>query len=180
MAKEVKIIDGVAMTLLLAACSVSDLREYRIPNYLILSGWLSGLAFRLYQGGLSAMGDGAVCIVVSVLVLMPLFCIRAVGAGDVKLLSVISGFYGLTFWGKTGILFLFLAGIASLIHMLRKKLFLYRFQYFIQFILYQRKGIYYQPERDGRDMVIPMTPLLAVAYYLVYMGSVYIGGGAVN
>lgn len=159
------------MTLLLTACSVSDLRDYRIPNYLICSGWLSGLAFRLYQGGLPALGDGVVCIMVSILVLMPLFCIRAVGAGDVKLLSVISGFYGLIFWGKTGILFLFLAGTVSLIQMLRKKLFLYRFQYFIHFIMYQRKEIYYQPERDGRDMVIPMTPLLAVAYYLVYIGE---------
>lgn len=99
--------------------------------------------------------------------LFPLFYLRVIGAGDVKLLSVISGFYGLGIWMKTGIVFLFLAGVVSLVYMVRKKLFLRRFQYFIHYIFYDRKSTYYLPERDGREVVIPMTPLLAVAYYLV-------------
>lgn len=114
------------------------------------------------------MGEGVFCIVAGILVLMPLFFLRGIGAGDVKLLSVISGFYGLAFWGRTGVVFLFLTSMVSVIQMIRKNLFLERFRYFINYVLYDRKSAYYKMERDGTDMVIPMAPLLAVAYYLVY------------
>lgn len=114
------------------------------------------------------MGGGVFCIVMSIFALLPLFLLRVIGAGDVKLLSVIGGFYGFIFWGRTGVIFLCLAAIASVVQMIRKKLFLKRFQYLFQYVLYDRKSAYYEPERDGIDMVIPMAPLLALAYYLVY------------
>lgn len=164
-------IAGVAVTILLMASSVSDLKDYRIPNYLILSGWLSGLAFRLYQGGIPAMGDGIFCITVSILSLMPLYFLRGIGAGDVKLLSVISGFYGLMFWLKTGIIFLFLAGAASVVRIIRKKIFWKRIHFFIYYVFHKRSGPYYDLKRDGREMVIPMAPLLLMAYYFVCMGG---------
>ena len=163
--------DGVAMTILLLASSVCDLKSYQIPNYLIVSGWLSGLAFRLQQAGISGMGDGFVCIIISILLLLPLFRYRMVGAGDVKLLSVISGFYGVAFWAKTGVVFLFLAGIAAVIQMFRKRLFAERFRYVINYVLYNRKDRYYVPERDGRKVVIPMAPFLTVAYYFVWLSG---------
>lgn len=122
----------------------------------------------MFQGGISAVGDGVFCIAVSILALMPLFLLRAAGAGDVKLLSVIGGFYGLAFLGRTGVVFLFLAAMVSVIQMIRKKCFLKRVQYFIHYVLYDRKSVYYEQERDGTGMVIPLAPVLAAAYYLVY------------
>lgn len=165
----VKTVDCVAMTVILTASSVSDLRNYQIPNYLILLGWLSGLAFRFYNNGLSGTGAGLSCIVISILLLWPLFLFRAIGAGDVKLLSVISCFYGLAFLGRAGVIFLLLAGILSLIQSLRKGLLINRFRYFIRYIFYDRLSAYYEPERDGREVTIPLAPLLAIAYYLVYL-----------
>ncbi len=162
------IIDCATMTVILTASSVSDLRKYKISNVWILIGWLSGLAFRFYEKGISGMGEGIFCVAVSILLLWPLFIIRGLGAGDIKLLSVISCYYGLDFWGETGVVFLFFAGIVSIVQILKQGILRKRFQYLITYILYDRKSKYYLPERDGRSMTIPLAPLLAIAYYLVY------------
>ncbi len=161
-------IDCVAMTVILTASSVSDLYKYKIPNRWILIGWLSGLFFRLYESGISGMGEGIFCVAVSILLLWPLFMIRGIGAGDVKLLSVISCYYGLGFWYETGIVFLIFAGVVSIVQILKEKILRKRFQYFIHYVLYDRKSKYYMSERDGNAMTIPLAPLLAVAYYIVY------------
>ncbi len=113
------------------------------------------------------MCAGIGCIILVVVAFWPLFSLRAVGAGDVKLFSVIGGYYGGIFLLQVLTLLVFLAGGVSLIQILRKRIFQDRFQYFVRYVLYGRKSMYYLPERDGRAMVIPLTPLLAVAYYIV-------------
>ena len=40
------------MTILLVLSSVSDLKQYRIPNDLIVAGWLVALLLRWYEQGL--------------------------------------------------------------------------------------------------------------------------------
>lgn len=157
------------MTILLAGSSVSDLSYYRIPNCLIVAGWLAGLVFRLWHAGLPGLGAGIFCIAAGMALLFPLYCIRGLGAGDIKLLSVISGIYGLGFWVRTGVVFAVLAAIISMLHMLRKGLLVKRFQYCFHYIFRERTGAYYDMGRDGREMVIPLAPVLAVAYYIVYL-----------
>lgn len=154
------------MTILLIASSVSDLREYKIPNDLIIAGWLSGLVFRFWYGGTAGLGAGIGCIIISVLAGMPLFALHVAGSGDIKLFSVICCYYGLAFGVRVGVISVFLAGILSGIHMIQNKLFFKRYRYLFHYILHGRKNVYYAPDRDGREMVIPMAPVLAVAYYV--------------
>lgn len=155
------------MTIILIASSVSDLRDYKISNHLIIAGWLSGLVFRLWDGGAAGVGAGLGCIAASILVCMLLYLIHAVGAGDIKLFSVICCYHGLAFGVRVGMVSVFLAGILSLIHMIQNKLFFNRYRYFFHYILHGHADVYYDPGRDGRKMVIPMAPVLAAAYYLV-------------
>lgn len=161
-------IDCVAMTILLAGSSVSDLYYYRIPNNLIVAGWLAGLVFRICNAGISGLGDGIFCIAAGIILLFPLYIVRGMGAGDIKLLSVVSGMYGLGFWMRTGVVFAVLAAMISIFRMIRKGLLVKRIRYFFHFIFGERAGAYYDAERDGRDMVIPLAPILAIAYYIVY------------
>jgi prepilin peptidase CpaA len=157
------------MTILLLASSVSDLRSYRIPNYFIVSGWLTGLAFRLYRMGVSGLGSGMICIVTGIVLLLPLYLLKAAGAGDVKLLSVICGMYGVEFWLKTVAVFGVLAAVVSMVHMIRKKSLHYRFTYLFHYIFAGSREVYYDPVRDGREMTIPLAPVLTMAYYIVYL-----------
>jgi len=86
----------VLFTLLIHA-AVSDVRSRRIPNRLPLGGTLFGLAystlfpFWLGHGFLWSLGA---CLVALVL-LFPLWMMRVLGAGDVKLMAMTGSLVGL-------------------------------------------------------------------------------------
>ena len=73
---------------------VTDLRQRRIPNWLTLSALLAGIFVNLWlrgvDGGLEALAGAAI----GFCALIPFYAIRAVGAGDVKLLAAIGALVG--------------------------------------------------------------------------------------
>lgn len=73
---------------------VTDLRHRRIPNWLTLSALLTGIFVNLWlrgvDGGMQALAGAAI----GFCVLIPFYAIRAVGAGDVKLLAAIGALVG--------------------------------------------------------------------------------------
>lgn len=155
------------MITVLFAASVNDLHDYHVSNKLIVAGWLLDLVVRFYYQGISGMGAGIISILLSNVLFMPLFCIGGMGAGDIKLLSVICGMHGVDFWLRTVIVFGILSAILSFIHILRKHLLWKRFYYFFHYYFIDRQGSYYSADRDGRDMVIPLSPVAAAAYCIV-------------
>lgn len=86
---------GVLVVLLLTA-AVIDYRSLRIPNWLTLGGMVLGLALSTalvrpaYSGLLAGLGG----IAVGMLVFLPLYAIRVLGAGDVKLMGAVGAFLG--------------------------------------------------------------------------------------
>lgn len=80
---------------ILVSAVITDLRTYRIPNFLILSGLLSGLLQVTLTEGLMALLTAIVNASIICVSLLLLYFIKALGAGDVKLFSVIAVFVGL-------------------------------------------------------------------------------------
>ena len=80
--------------LLLAIATVFDIKSHRIPNWLVFSGALVGLAYH----ALSSYGMGAMASIqglgVGLAAFMPLYLIRAMGAGDVKLMAMVGAYLG--------------------------------------------------------------------------------------
>ncbi len=84
---------GVLYFFLLSAV-VFDVKTFRIPNKLIICAFLSGV---LYQGIFSPKRQMLLYIgsmILVFLVLIPIYKIRAIGGGDVKLLSICALFTG--------------------------------------------------------------------------------------
>jgi len=102
---------GVALVMLVIAAAVIDVQSYRIPNWLTVGGMLLGLAWNTalaptaHEGFLWALGGLALGLVV----LLPLYALKVMGAGDVKLMAMVGAF--VSFPGILyAILFTFISG----------------------------------------------------------------------
>jgi prepilin peptidase CpaA len=86
----------VALFVLLVLAAVIDYRTMRIPNWLTVGGVLVGLLSstmstgRSLDGFLSALAGMATGLAV----LLPLYAMRVMGAGDVKLMAAVGAFLG--------------------------------------------------------------------------------------
>lgn len=84
----------IALTLLiLFIAAILDLRTGRISNELILIGYVIGFTFQLLEMGLIGSIAFLLQAVIPIAVLFILFVTRTLGAGDIKLFSVIGGLW---------------------------------------------------------------------------------------
>lgn len=80
-------------TLLAVAC-VSDVRTRRIPNVLTFSAAGFALMFHLATGGWSAVGASVGGWLLGGALFFPMFALRGMGGGDVKLLAAVGAWVG--------------------------------------------------------------------------------------
>jgi prepilin peptidase CpaA len=95
---------AAVLAALLAAAVWHDLRTRRIPNRLVLGGALAGLAFQtllapgagLFTTPFGALGllDGLAGLGLGLALLLPMYMLGAMGAGDVKLMAMCGAFLG--------------------------------------------------------------------------------------
>ncbi len=71
-----------------------DLRTYRIPNYLTLGAALAGLLYQAVFHGASGLGSGALGLALGFFLLMPVYALGGLGAGDVKALAALGTWLG--------------------------------------------------------------------------------------
>ncbi len=92
------------LAILLFRASLEDIKSRRIPNKLVFSGVLVGLALNvlLPEGlGFNSMAPGGLGMLKSfqglglgLLMLMPMYFLQVMGAGDVKLMAMVGSFVG--------------------------------------------------------------------------------------
>src|SRR5262245_40829808 len=78
---------------LLLAC-ITDLHARRIPNVLTFSAIVAALLFHALTGGLSAAGWSVAGCLLGAALFMPMFALRGMGGGDVKLLAAVGAWLG--------------------------------------------------------------------------------------
>ncbi|TGY96084.1 prepilin peptidase [Petralouisia muris] len=99
--------------LLLISAAVMDIRRGKISNRLILCGLAAGLFFQFADAGWKGAGVFLRNVSIPVILCYLLFLIRALGAGDIKLFSVIGGIWNLEILTVTIMIsFLAAAGIS--------------------------------------------------------------------
>jgi prepilin peptidase CpaA len=115
---------GVLFALLLAA-AVIDLRIYKIPNWLTLGGMAFALVYSLFVpfsrdlGITWAMGG----LLLGFFVMLPMYAMGVMGAGDVKLMAMVGAFLGLTDTLFALIFAMIAGGVAAvLVALLRKSM----------------------------------------------------------
>lgn len=158
-----------------------DFASFKIKNRLILIGLIVGMLLRIYDMEWTSLLDGFIGMVVPVIILFPFFLFKVLGAGDIKLFSMIGLFYGIPFVLNSMLYSLFIAGFMSILYLIRSKQFQARYEYFIRYIKSSyvkvtkdeksRNGIipYYDVSRDGNTGVIHYSLAIIVAVMIQFI-----------
>jgi len=90
----------MAVLVLIALAIREDLIRNRIPNVLTAAGAATGVALAYVAGGRTGLADAFGGVVVGLLVLLPFYLLRGMGAGDVKFMAAAGAFVGTVgaFW----------------------------------------------------------------------------------
>ncbi len=89
----------VALTLAVALpAGWFDLRARRIPNWLVLAGLSAALAGRFAMLGVDGLWAGVNGFGLALAIYFPLFALRAMGAGDAKLMAALGAALGAANW----------------------------------------------------------------------------------
>lgn len=123
------------MAVYLAAVTAADLKWQRIPNKLILIGYLMAAMLRYTSNGWMGVLTGVLTGAAGIMMLYIFYMIGAVGAGDVKLFSVIGSACGMMVMWQSALYALIFAGMAALVFILRKRQMQIRFHLLFSHII---------------------------------------------
>ncbi len=95
---------------LLLVAAWGDIQRHRIPNSLIVTGLVLAITLGAWRAGFSGLLSAGGGFLLGLLIFLPFYLLRALGAGDVKLMAVVGGFLGPSSQFLGAILGIFLAG----------------------------------------------------------------------
>jgi prepilin peptidase CpaA len=84
----------MAALLLAATAAVLDLQRHRIPNWLTYPGIVAGFTLRGLLLGWKGVGTALAGLLLAGGIMFLFFMVRAMGAGDVKIMAAIGAFVG--------------------------------------------------------------------------------------
>lgn len=120
----VKLISHLMLYILLTVAAIGDFKNYRISNRLILTGLGCAFLFRLVGGKVASIIWFLPDIVFPVVILYFLYLSGILGAGDIKLFSVVCAFTNLRFTALCmAAAFVAAAGYGLISMVLKKELF---------------------------------------------------------
>jgi prepilin peptidase CpaA len=104
----------LSLLALAAAGGLADLRTRRIPNWLNLSGLVLGVGLNTFFDQGKGLRLALIGFALALLIYIPLYLIRAMGAGDVKFMAAIGAIVGAQNWLTLFLITAVFGGVASL------------------------------------------------------------------
>lgn len=150
-----------------------DIWTGKISNWLILTGLVTGCIRNLLKYGWRGSIYFLIQISLPVLIFYLLFLMRALGAGDIKLFSVISSCIGLEGLVKVVVVSFLAGAVCSLVVLIRNKNLNGRIAYFSGYVrtaLLTKSISKYDYASDGKQNYIHFSISILIGY-LVYLGG---------
>ena len=107
------LVTQVVLVLIVMTAGIYDLRYRRIPNWLVLVGLVLGFGLNTFLFGLSGLGLSLKGMGLALLIYFPLYLLRAMGAGDAKLMAAVGAIFGPGNWIMLFMVTAVLGGVAA-------------------------------------------------------------------
>jgi len=85
------------LVLIVVTAAIYDLRYRKIPNWLVLAGLILGFGLNTFLFGVTGLLMSAKGMGLALAIYFPLYLLRAMGAGDAKLMAAVGSIVG---WGN--------------------------------------------------------------------------------
>ena len=153
--------------MLLTIGAAMDIQSFRISNRLIVSGLILGLILDILESGMKGAVTFLLNVSIPVILFYRLFLIHALGAGDIKLFSMIGGIWGFQMLCKTIAVSFLVGAVMSLCKLLHHRNLISRLLilkgYVCQVITTGRLSEYPQ-EFQGKQHVIHFSIAILIGY----------------
>jgi len=106
------------LALVVIVAAVYDVRFRRIPNWLVLSGLVLGIGLNTFLFEWSGLRFSLKGLGLGLVVYFPLYLLRGMGAGDVKLMAAIGSIVGWANWLGIFLVTAVLGGFVAIILLL--------------------------------------------------------------
>ena len=173
----------VVLVLIVLTAGIYDLRYRRIPNWLVLVGLVLGFAVNLYWLGLlSGLAQSGKGMGLALLIYFPLYMLRAMGAGDAKLMAAVGAIVGWQNWIMLFIITAVLGGVSALVVLLfagRVRKTFWNVGWILHEITHFRAPYQSSEEldvRSARAMRLPHGAVIAVGSMVFLAARAYWGG----
>jgi prepilin peptidase CpaA len=157
-----------ALLAMVVAAAAFDIRSRKIPNWLTLGGMAAGIVIQTVLHGLAGLLLSVEGLALGFGVYLAFYCLRAMGAGDVKLMGAVGAMAGPLLWFHIFLATSIAAGILALWLSLAKgrlRQTLWNIGYLTMELIHFRPPYYKHPELDvksGRALKMPHGVAIAV------------------
>lgn len=155
--------------MLLITAAVMDLRSFKISNRLIIGGLVTGLIVQIIESGMKGIGVFLINVSIPVILFYLLFLMRALGAGDIKLFSVIGGMWNLKMLYVTVIVSFLTAAAMSLCKMLYHRNLISRlcvFGAYVCQVAATGRLSKYPKESEGKQHIIHFSVAILIGFVI--------------
>ena len=167
-----RVISICCLIAILSIAAYEDITSLKVSNRIICTGWCLGFLSNIFSTDLFTGSINWIKgIIIPICILFLLYIFKMLGAGDIKLISVIGGFFGSVFALKVFVVSIFIGGMWAVIKCVRYGYLYIRIIYFkkylAEFIRSKKINPYYVRERDGDEIVIPFSAAIFAGYVIV-------------
>ena len=110
----------ILLVLVVVTAGVYDIRYRRIPNWVSVAGVLIGIGLNTFLPDASGLWSSLTGLGLAYLIYFPLYLLRGMGAGDVKLMGAVGAIVGPWNWLAVFILSAMLGGLIGVILLITK------------------------------------------------------------
>jgi len=125
----------LSLIVILSLALYHDIKEQKIKNAVTLPGAVFGFLLNIVEGGVNGSVFSLKGWIVPVLLLIVLYLINVMGAGDIKLFAAIGAIMGVRFAVGTIVFSIYIGGLIAIVLLLVRKRFLSRMSFLLNYLL---------------------------------------------